>query len=361
MIVQHNKRSPQDPLASNRRRMKKLKPRMHRAFAPVIALVVLLGCGVMARQAHAAFFALFRRQAQADLGVNASMNGWRPFTSDNPWNTRIDKMPTDPSSDLLLTGIGLGAPLHADFCANLDGKPFGIPYTVVDSKTPRVPITFQYAHESDPGPYPIPLDAPIEGGAEAMGDRHILVLDRDAGKLYELFEAYRQGNGYKAGSGAIFDLRSDEMRPAGWTSADAAGLPIFPGLVRYDEVVEQKLIRHALRFTVKRSRRAYVFPARHFASHSTSVALPPMGMRVRLKASYDISGFPPQSRVILQALKTYGMILADNGSDWFISGAPDPRWRDADLKAIKRVHGKDLEVVQMGLIVEGTEKQPLSR
>jgi hypothetical protein len=254
----------------------------------------------------------------------------------------------DPASATLIESIGRERPLHADFGANWNGGPFGIPYVVVSGDTPTVPVKFEYADESDPGPYPIPLNAPIEGGPKAEGDRHLLVIDRDHWKLYELFSAYPEGRGYRAGSGAVFDLASPRQRPAGWTSADAAGLPIFPGLVRYDEAVEQGEIRHALRFTVRRSRRAYVAPARHFASRSDDPTLPPMGMRVRLRASFDESRFPPQARVILKALKSYGMILADNGSDWFISGAPDRRWNDEELGSLRRVRGSDLEVVKMG-------------
>ncbi|MBI3878114.1 MAG: hypothetical protein HY300_19495, partial [Verrucomicrobia bacterium] len=233
------------------------------------------------------------------------------------------------------------------------GAPAGIPYIVVDGKQPHVPVTFQYPDESDPGPYPVPPDSPIEGGPSAKGDRHVLVLDRDNWKLYELFSSYPQegGKSCKAGSGAVFDLNSNKLRPAGWTSADAAGLPIFPGLVRYDEVMEQRAIHHALRFTVRRTRRAYVKPATHFASRLTDANLPPMGMRVRLKAGFDTSKFPPAVQVILGALKKHGMLLADNGSDWFISGAPDPRWDVEALATIKRVKGRDLEVVKMGELV----------
>jgi hypothetical protein len=275
------------------------------------------------------------------------------FPPDNPWNQAIDKEPIDPKSDILIASIGKDGPLHPDFGFVRNGQLQGIPYSVVSGNTPKVPVTFEYKSQSDSGPYPIPLGAPVEGGPNATGDRHILVVDRDNEKLYELFAAYPEGVGYRAGSGAIFDLNSNQMRPAGWTSADAAGLPIFPGLVRYDEAVEQKAIRHALRFTVKRTRRAYVFPARHYASHQTSPFLPPMGMRVRLKAGYDISGFPPTARVILQALKTYGMILADNGSDWFLSGAPDSRWNSQDINTLKRVRGLDFEVVQIEALTTG--------
>ena len=282
------------------------------------------------------------------LGVNASLQGARPFPDDNPWNTPIDSDPLDPDSDLLIDSIGRNASLHPDFGASWNGGPFGIPYVVVSGDTPKVPVSFEYADESDAGPYPVPPGAPIEGGATSQGDRHILVVDRDHWTLYELFAAYPSGAGYSAGSGAIFDLSSNALRPAGWTSADAAGLPIFPGLVRYDEVMEGRVIRHALRFTAARTRRAYVYPARHFAGASTDPSLPPMGMRVRLKAGVDISGFPPGARVILQALKTYGMILADNGGNWYLSGAPDSRWNDDEINTLKRLTGNDFEVVRMG-------------
>lgn len=285
------------------------------------------------------------------LGPNASLNGRRLFPNDNPWNTRIDGAPVDPNSDMLIASIGLDDNLHPDFGADYNGGPFGIPYVVVEGGTPRVPVTFDYADESDPGPYPIPHDAPIEGGPSSDGDRHILVLDRDNWMLYELFAAYPEGDGWRAGSGAIFDLGSNVLRPAGWTSADAAGLPILPGLVRYDEVVELGEIRHALRFTVRRTRRAYVHPARHWASSETDPTLPPMGMRVRLKADVDITAYPPAAQVILNALKAYGMMVADNGSDWFISGAPDPRWPDDDLNTLKQITGAMFEVVEMDGIV----------
>jgi hypothetical protein len=241
--------------------------------------------------------------------------------------------------------------LHPDFGTVYNGAPSGIPYVVVAGTQPKVPIRFEYPGESDPGPYPVPPDAPIEGGPQSKGDRHVLVVDRDNGKLYELFSSYPEGGGWRAGSGAIFDLNSNRMRPAGWTSADAAGLPILPGLARYDEACIHKAIRHALRFTIVHSRRAYVYPATHFASSKTDPNLPPMGMRVRLRADYDISNFPQSARVILTALKKYGMIVADNGGDWFVSGAPDSRWNDDELETLKRVKGKDFEVVKMGTLV----------
>lgn len=288
---------------------------------------------------------------QVGLGPGASLGGKRVFPADNPWNQDISELPADPNSDALIRSIGLDKHLHPDFGTVYQGAPVGIPYVVVPGTQPKVPIRFQYADESDPGPYPIPPDAPIEGGPKSEGDRHVLVIDRDRWKLYELFAAYPKGKGWSAASGAIFDLNSNALRPAGWTSADAAGLPVFPGLVRYDEVIEQGAIRHALRFTCRRTRRAYVHPARHFASRLTDSDLPPMGMRVRLKASYDISNFPPTARVILMALKRYGMFLADNGSDWFLSGAPDQHWDGEELATLKQVKGRDFEVVRMGRVV----------
>jgi hypothetical protein len=261
-------------------------------------------------------------------------------------------MPVDSRSSTYVASIGVGRTLHPDFGSGLiDGEPFGIPVTDLDTAPPAARVRFDYADESDPGPYPIPLDAPIEGGANGSGDRHVLVLDKDHWKLYELFAATPQGTGWHAGSGAVFDLSSDALRPAGWTSADAAGLPVFPGLVRYDEAVGQGAIKHALRFTVVHSRRAYVSPARHFASSLTDANLPPMGMRVRLKAGFDVTPFPQEVRVILTALKKYGMLVADNGGNWFISGAPDPRWNDSNLSTLSQVKGSDFEVVKMGTIV----------
>jgi hypothetical protein len=281
------------------------------------------------------------------LGDNASLNGIRLLPDDNPWNTDISQERVDPNSARILARIGLDKPLKADFGTVYEGAPIGIPYVVVSGKQAMVPVSFTYADESDPGPYPIPPNAPIEGGPNGTGDRHILVLDRDEQVLYELFNAFPDGKGWKADSGAIWDLRKNQVRPAGWTSADAAGLPILPGLVRYDEVIGKKSLEHAVRFTLAKTRRAYVPPASHWASDDDSADLPPMGMRVRLKAGYDISSFAPEVRVILTALKKYGMILADNGSDNFISGAPDPRWNDNTLRQMMRIKTRDLEVVEM--------------
>ncbi|MGH9900867.1 MAG: hypothetical protein ACRD68_03405 [Pyrinomonadaceae bacterium] len=295
------------------------------------------------------------RAALPDLGPNADLRGKRVLPADNPWNQDVSGSPVDPNSANLIASIGLTTGLHPDFGTTWAGAPNGIPYVVVSGTQARVPITFTaYGDESDPGPYPVPPDAPVEGGPNGTGDRHVIVVDRDNWKLYELFSAYPEsgGAGWRAAGGAVFDLNSNVLRPAGWTSADAAGLPIFPGLVRYDEVHGRKEITHALRFTARVTRRAYVHPARHFASSNTDPNLPPMGMRVRLKASFDISGFPPAARVILTALKKYGMILADNGGNWFVSGAPDPRWDDDELSTLRRVKGSDFEVVRMGTIVD---------
>lgn len=289
-----------------------------------------------------------------DLGAGASLHGNVPFPADNPWNQDISNEPVDPNSNNLIASIGNSVNLHPDFGTVWNGAPNGIPYVVVSGTQPRVPMNFiWYDDESDPGPYPVPPDAPIEGGPSSTGDRHVLVIDRDNWKLYEMGNAYPVNGGasWNAGGGAIFDLNSNALRPAGWTSADAAGLPIFPGLVRYDEVFEQGEIKHALRFTAQNTRRAYVYPARHYASNDTNPNRPPMGMRVRLKASFNISTFSPRIQVILRALKKYGMFLADNGSNWYISGAPDPRWSDNELNALKTIAGSNFEVVQMGTIV----------
>jgi hypothetical protein len=267
------------------------------------------------------------------------------FPTANAWNERVDALPVAANSAQLIQSIGVGTGLHPDFGSGLyDGAPIGIPYDVVSKQTKRFRVKFGYADESDKGPYPIPKTVHIEGGRASTGDRHALLIDKDACKLYELYALYPKGGGWTAGSGAIWNLRSNALRPAGWTSADAAGLPIFPGLARYDEVA-RGVINHALRFTAARTRRQYVYPARHYASSSDDPALPPMGLRVRLKASVDISVFPKQARVVLQGLKTYGMILADNGSNWYISGAPSPGWSNDDLHSLGRITGSMFEVV----------------
>ena len=269
------------------------------------------------------------------------------FPRDNHWNLRVDRLPVLPNSDAIIASIGTDRTLHPDFGSGLyEGAPIGIPFTAVPRTQRRVPVSFEYADESDRGPYPIPRNAPVEGGRSSDGDRHVIVIDRDRCRLYETFASYPVGGGarWRAGSGAVWNLRSNRMRPAGWTSADAAGLPILPGLARYDDI-RRGSINHALRFTVQRSRRAYIYPARHFASSLTDPDLPAMGQRVRLKASFDVSGFPRQARIVLTALKRYGMIVADNGSNWFISGAPHSRWDNGQLRALKRVPGSAFEVV----------------
>jgi hypothetical protein len=266
------------------------------------------------------------------------------FPKSNPWNRPVASLPVAANSALLIRSMGSSTGLHPDFGSGTwDGGPIGIPFNVVSRKTPRVRLGFDYADESDKGPYPIPRTVHVESGS----DRHALLVDRDGCKLYELYALTRTPRGWHAGSGAIWSLSSNRLRPAGWTSADAAGLPIFPGLARYDEVA-RGVIDHALRFTVERTRRAYISPARHYASSLTDSDLPPMGLRVRLKASFDVAGFPKQARVVLTALKRYGMLVADNGSSWYISGAPDPRWSNDDLHALGRVKGSDFEVVQTG-------------
>jgi hypothetical protein len=270
------------------------------------------------------------------------------FPRSNAWNQRVDKLPVAANSNAVVRAIGPGDPVHADFGSGLyDGGPIGIPYTTVGKSQHRSRVKFDYADESDKGPYPIPRNVPIEGGRKSTGDRHAIVVDRSRCKLYELYALHRSGGSWHAGSGAIWSLRSNKLRPAGWTSADAAGLPILPGLARYDEV-KRGSIDHALRFTVERTRRAYVFPARHFASSLTDPDLPPMGMRFRLKASFDTSRFPRQSRIVLNALKRYGMIVADNGSNWFISGAPNRGWDNDDLHRLGGLQGSDFEVVDTG-------------
>ena len=282
-------------------------------------------------------------------GIGAALNGFVPFPADNLWNQNIASAPVDPNSDAIVNFIGANTPLHPDFGSGLyGGQSIGIPYIVVSGQ-PLVKIGYiLYGDESDPGPMPVPANAPIEGYPKpGNGDRHVLVLDRDNCWLYELYDSHAlKTGGWNAGSGAVWNLLADETRPYTWTSADAAGLPIFPGLARYDEVAAGA-INHALRFTLQYSQAAFTPPASHWAANSTNPDAAPMGMRMRLKANYDISGFPPQSEVILQALQQYGMIMADNGSSMFISGAPDDRWSNDDLGALKSVPASAFEVVQI--------------
>jgi len=270
------------------------------------------------------------------------------FPSDNPWNIDISAFPVNSNSANYVTSIGATTQLHPDFGTQLSGVPWGIPFDVVPGTQPDVPMDFvTYPAESDPGPYPFPPDCPVEGGlaAPASSDRHALVIDKDHHLLYELYNAFPQSNGsWTASNGASFNLASNAMRPLGWTSADAAGLPVFPGLARYDEVAAGA-IRHALRFTVQTSQNTFLYPARHFASSSSNANLPPMGLRFRLKASTNLSGLSPEALIIATCLQHYGMMVADNGSNWFVSGAPDPGWNDTDINTLKTLHGSDFEAI----------------
>jgi hypothetical protein len=279
---------------------------------------------------------------------NGALGSCTVFPPDNAWNTNVSTMPVDANSAGYLASIAASGGnqfLHADFGG---AGAYGIPYVTVPGSQAGVPIDFTaYGDESDSGPYPIPLGAPIEGGADSSGDRHVLAVDRDHCKLYELYDAVPRGDHWDAGSGAVFDLRSNALRPDGWTSADAAGLPIFPGLVRYDEIAAGH-IDHALRFTLERTQRAYLHPATHFASPTTNPNVPPMGLRLRLKASFDLTPYHGQSLVVLTALEQYGMIVADNGSNWYVSGAADARFDDTDLDQLKSVPGSAFEVVDTG-------------
>jgi hypothetical protein len=274
------------------------------------------------------------------------------FPADNPWNTPVDTLPAAKNSAAMIKAIGLHAPLHPDFgSGKYDGGPIGIPFDVVSNATRTHRVKFEYADESDHVRYPIPKRVHIEGGRSSTGDRHALLINKSTCRLFELYNLHHTKRGWTAGSGATWKLSSDKLRPAGWTSADAAGLPIFPGLARWDEVSAGE-IDHALRFTAPDTRREYVYPARHFASDSTSTSLPPMGLRVRLKAGIDLSKFPNQARVVLRALQVYGMILADNGSPWYVSGAPNSNWNNDALHSLTQLTGADFEVVDTSSLPE---------
>ncbi len=287
--------------------------------------------------------------------------------TDDAWNTRIDHLPVDARSDDYISSLGATRTLHPDFGSGVwppdSDSPIGIPYVDVPAGTPAITVIYDaYGSESDPGPFPIPLNAPVEGGPSGTGDRHVIVVDRFRCELFELFDASPgPGNAWTAASGARYDLTSSDLRPDSWTSADAAGLPIFPGLVRYDEVAAGE-IAHAIRFTADQTRSSHVWPARHDASSSSSLALPPMGQRFRLKASFDVSSYSADIRVILIAMQRYGLILADNGSSWFVSGAPDERWDNDMLRELKLVPGSAFEAVDASAMVidpnSGQAKQP---
>jgi hypothetical protein len=301
--------------------------------------------------------------AHAQAAAGPSIGGCPIFPSNNIWNTDIASLPVAANSGAIIASIGPSGHLHPDFgSGTYNGEPIGIPYVVVPSSQAGVAVSFQYADESDPGPYPIPANAPIEGGANSQGDRHVLVVQQGVCKLFETYSSYPQSNGsWQAGSGAEWNLNSNALRPSAWTSADAAGLPILPGLARYDEVASG-VIAHALRFTVQNTRNTFVWPARHQASSSSNASYPPMGLRLRLKASVNISGFSATNRVILTALKRYGMMVADNGSNWFISGAPDSRWNNDDLANLASIPGSDFEVVDTSSLMlsanSGAARQP---
>ena len=263
------------------------------------------------------------------------------FPADHYWNTPVDGLPLLPRSNVYVDSIGANASLHADFGSGTwEGRPIGIPLNLASASTPCQLVSFDYNDESDSGPYPIPANPKIEGGS----DHHLLVLQTDGCVLYELYDAEKTATGWRAGSGAIFYLNDYRLRPDGWTSADAAGLPILPGLVRYEEVAAGE-IEHAIRFTAPHTQKAYLWPARHYASDDSDPNLPPMGLRLRLRADYDTSGFPPQARVILEAMKKYGIVLADNGSAWYLSGVPDERWDNDDLHSLSQLKGSDFEAV----------------
>jgi hypothetical protein len=299
-----------------------------RALSLNAAVATLLATVALAAPAHA-----------------ASIAGCPLLPRAFPTNQRVDRLPVAQDSAAIVASIGLDTGLHADFgSGRWEGRPIGIPYDVVSERTRRERVAFAYADESDRVRYPIPRGVHVEGGRDADGDRHALLLERGACRLYELFDLQGRPGAWSAGSGATWNLRSTRVRPAGWTSADAAGLPILPLLARHQEVARGR-IDHALRVTVRRSRRAYVHPARHFASSSTDPSLPRMGERLRLKAGVSIGGLPRQARVVAQALKRYGLIVADNGSDWYVSGAPHHRWDNDQLASLRGLTGRDFEVV----------------
>jgi len=311
-------------------------PRVRRLVAMAAACVLAVGS-----------FGVVAARVPPTTGTRLGY-GCTVLPATNVWNRRIDTLPVRSDSATLISRMGVSRYLHPDFGSYAG---YGIPFNTVTSTTPRSTVKFTWPDESDAGPYPIPAAPKIEGNG-APGDRHLLMLDMSACKLWELYAASKGASGWSAGSGAIFDLHSNALRPDGWTSADAAGLPIYPGLARYDEVAAG-VIAHALRFTAPDTRKAHIYPARHDAGSSTLASYPPMGLRLRLKASVNLSSFGPQARVILTALKQYGMILADNGSAYYITGAPDPRWNDDDLHKLQGITGSMFEVVNTTGFVNG--------
>jgi hypothetical protein len=320
--------------------------------AGVAALVAVVATGAVSAAALSTVreAAVVTVQAERVRPPVPSVGGCDVFPADNPWNTPIDQAPLHADSDAIVARIQSlgGRRLHPDFGEN---PLYGIPYVVVPPSQPAVPVTYTaYGDESDPGPFPIPLDAPVEGGDSSDGDRHVLVVRAGTCELFELYRAFPSGSGWRAESGARFDLASNALRPLGWTSADAAGLPILPGLVRFEEVAAGE-IRHAIRVTFSRTRRGYVLPATHFASSSDDRDLPPMGMRFRLKASFDVTSLTGQARVVAVAMQRYGLIVADNGSNWYFQGAPSPGWDDDDLSQLKAIDGAWFEAVDTGPVL----------
>lgn len=340
---------PKKPVSQRPRRS--VPSRRHRLLPRPVAIGILAGLVALVVGAGSLAWHLVTsgtrstpgNPGEVRLGRNASLGGAPLFPATNAWNTPIVSRPVDPRSDSYLISIGLDVPLHPDFGTNrLRTHLFGIPYIVIEGPTtPRYAVPFDYSDQSDPGPYPIPDDVPIEGG----GDRHAIILDRNAWRLFEIYRLTESAPLWEAGSGAVFDLGSDASRPRGWTSADAAGLSIMAGLVRADEVYDVGEIRHALRFTARRTQRAFIYPARHQASRLMDESLPPMGLRLRLKATVPIDDLPEGARVIATALKRYGMILADNGGPLFLTGTADRRWRRRDTEALKRFRTSDFEVI----------------
>jgi len=326
-------------------------PAPRTSWALTVASILLAGSAPALARAPSVFTSALATTASAARAASSASSpheGACPiFPAGNPLNQEIAHSPQNPNSAKYIASIGATLHLHADFGAN---PSYGIPYTVVGPHQQKVPIRFtEYGEESNPGPYPIPPNAPVEGAGEE-GDRHVLVLQEGTCKLYELYAARRAGSGWEAGSGAVFNLRSNALRPEGWTSADAAGLPIFPLLARYPEVRAGQ-IDHALRVTVPRTQRGYIHPATHFASESPDPNLPPMGLRLRLKASFSLARFDGVALVVLRALKRYGLIVADNGSSWYITGAPNPGWNEENLDQLKRVPGSAFEAVSSGPIL----------
>lgn len=316
----------------------------------ILSLLILSSCGGGGGSSSSA--EKLPTEHTQDLAHDQSLKAYsyhdRAFPDDNVWNRDISSDPVDPNSSVYINSLGKNGTLHADFGTVWAGEKLGMPVNVVYGNQKKVPVTFTYQEWSDKGPYPIPADALIQHGQNSNGDRHLLVVDVDHGLLYEMYRAFPDGKGgWRADSGAIFDLKTNKVRPDHFTSADAAGLPIFPALVRYDEVITQGEIRHALRVTANKTRKAYVFPATHQASTLTDSSLPPMGARLRLKKSFDISKYPKNVQVILRALKTYGMFIADNGVSWQITGDYHPQWDDQELATLRSVPGSAFEVIKL--------------